>query len=116
MIHRDFYDKQVFVDPEGGIGVLDFDTLCVGEPALDVANMLVHLELRSWQGRCSRGPASKAAGAFLDGYDPPPKVQARLGAYRDSTRLRLACLYAYRPRWRHLSADLVRCIGRLGFE
>ncbi|MHC4415977.1 MAG: phosphotransferase [Planctomycetota bacterium] len=110
-IHRDFYDKQVFIDAEGRIGMLDFDTTAVGEPALDVANMLAHLELRAMQERCSWGLVSKAADALLAGYAPSSTVQARLGAYCDATRLRLACLYAYRPRWRNLTSELA---GRIG--
>lgn len=42
---------------------------------------------------------------------PEADVQARLGAYQDASRLRLACLYALRPRWRHLTAQLVKRIG-----
>ena len=49
LLHRDFYDKQIIVDGDGSVGLLDFDTLATGEAALDVANALVHLELRAWQ-------------------------------------------------------------------
>ncbi len=111
LIHRDFYDKQIFIGPDGAVGMLDFDTAAVGEPALDVANMLVHLELRVLQGRCSPGSASTATAAFLQGYDPEPGVAARLDAYLDASRLRLACLYAFRPRWRYLLLELVQRIG-----
>lgn len=111
LIHGDFYDKQAVLDPEGGVGILDLDTIAVGEAALDVGNMLAHLELRALQGRCSHEVASRAAGAFLDGYDPPPEVRARVPAYTDASRLRLACLYAFRPRWRQLLSGLVSRIG-----
>ncbi len=106
-IHRDFYDKQIFADAGGRIGLLDFDTSALGEPALDVANMLEHLELRALQGLCSNELASSASEAFLDGYGPPISVTKRLGAYRAATRVRVACLYAYRPRWRRIHQLLV---------
>ena len=108
MIHRDFYEKQVVIGSDGQVGILDFDTAAVGEPALDVANIFAHLELRVLQGRCSLRSASHATDALLEGYDSRSKVLARLPAYRDASRLRLACVYAFRPRCRHLVTELVR--------
>ena len=112
LLHRDFYDKQVFIDPAGRTGLLDFDTIAAGEPALDVANMLVHLQLRAMQQRCSPDSAEQAAAAFLEGYRPDPAVQQRLAAWQDATRLRLACLYTWRPQWRHLGPALVESVQR----
>ena len=97
-LHRDFYDKQVFVDGEQA-GVLDFDTLAQGEAALDVANAAVHFELRALQGRCTAEQAAEAAEAFLDAYAPDRAVRARIPAYAAAARLRLACVYLFRPRW-----------------
>jgi hypothetical protein len=97
LVHRDLHDKQVLVPAAGDAGMLDLDTLAGGEAALDVANLLVHLELRALQGRCSRSRAVTAAQAFLDAYRPGPAVRARLGVYAAATRLRLACVYAFRP-------------------
>jgi len=106
-LHRDFHDKQVFIDAAGRAGILDFDTMALGEPALDVANMLVHLELRALQQRCSPDAAGRAAEAFLDAYRPDAGVRQRLAAYEAATRLRLACLYTWRPAWRHLGPKLL---------
>ena len=112
LLHRDFYDKQVFIDPAGRTGLLDFDTFALGEPALDVANMLVHLQLRATQQRCSLDCAERATAAFLEGYHPDAAVRQRLAAYQDATRLRLACLYTWRPQWRHLGPALVESVHR----
>lgn len=96
-LHRDLHDGQILVDDHGAVGLLDLDTLATGEPALDVANLLVHLELATLGGRCAPDRASAAAAAFLDGYGDPPPPPDRLAAYADATRLRLVCVHAFRP-------------------
>lgn len=105
-LHRDFYDKQILIAEDGRAGLLDFDTLARGEAALDLANALVHFELRALQGHISTALSIKAQRALIMGYDPEPAVQARLSAYAQATRLRLACVYSFRPRWR----DCVRTL------
>ncbi len=119
VVHRDFYDKQVVIDGDGRPGLLDFDTLGSGEAALDVANMLGHLELRVLQGDCSREAAAAAGRAFLTGYGagygagygPDDAVMGRVAAYLDATRLRLAVLYAFWPKWAGLSERLLGAVG-----
>jgi hypothetical protein len=113
-VHRDFHDKQVVVQEDGAIGVLDFDTLSLGEPALDVANALAHFELRSLQGLCTPATARETSRAFLEGYAVEDETAARLQAYLDATRLRLACLYALRPAWRPIPDLLITRLGRTG--
>jgi aminoglycoside phosphotransferase len=110
LLHRDLHDKQVFLPPGGRVGLLDVDTLTMGEAALDVANLLAHLELRALQGHCAERASVEVAAAFVRGYEPSDAVRARLPAYLDASRLRLACVYAHRP-----AADLVpRLLERLG--
>jgi len=106
-VHRDLHVKQVLVTADGEVGVLDLDTLAKGDPAVDVANFLAHLELRSLQGHYSPDRAGLAAAAFVDGYRPDRALRARLTAYTAATRVRLACVYAFRPRWRHLARHLL---------
>ncbi|HEV2809673.1 MAG TPA: phosphotransferase [Acidimicrobiales bacterium] len=107
LVHRDLHDKQIVVADEDDAGLLDLDTLAVGDPAIDVANLLVHLELRLMQGHCRREVAGVAGDAFLAGYGPDRDVVARIDAYAAATRLRLVCVYAFRPCWRHLAANLL---------
>ena len=111
LLHRDLHDKQIFVEPCGSIALLDFDTLATGEPALDVANMLAHFELRAIQRCCSKSGAARAADAFMIAYDPGNGVRQRIPAYLDAARLRLACLYAYRPRWPEVPDALIARLG-----
>lgn len=101
--HRDLHDKQLLAGEGGSVGLLDFDTLTLAEPALDLANLRVHLLLRRDQGRWS--PARTAVAlAAVDrvlarcGVDPE-----RTRAYAAATALRLACVHAYRPADRALA-------------
>ena len=96
-VHRDLHDKQLVVDGHGEVGFLDFDLAAAGEPALDLANLLVHLELRAYQGAAPADLASRCAQAVLDGYDPPTSVLARLDVHAQATRLRLIAVCAFRP-------------------
>ncbi|CAN5319180.1 hypothetical protein BH20ACT3_BH20ACT3_04250 [soil metagenome] len=110
LLHRDLHDKQLLVDEAGGetsVGVLDLDTLAVGERALDLANLLVHLELRVAQGRLDERRADRAADAFLAGAEVDLATERRLGAHATACRLRLAAVYAFRPRWRWVSPVLL---------
>ncbi|WP_219417407.1 aminoglycoside phosphotransferase family protein [Pseudonocardia nigra] len=92
--HRDLHDKQlVDTPPAPTVGLLDLDTLCSADPALDAANLLAHLHLRTLQGRCGPDTARDCALALHDpGLDP--------GAVRTWTAaalLRLAAVYTFRP-------------------
>jgi Phosphotransferase enzyme family len=109
--HRDLHDKQIFLDGGPSVGLLDFDTLTAAEPALDLGNLLVHLELRATQGDCDWGWAGRMAEGLLEGYGTPWSGEDRLSAYADATRVRLACVYAFRPRWTGVSAALLSRVG-----
>jgi aminoglycoside phosphotransferase (APT) family kinase protein len=50
-LHRDLHDKQLILD-ETGVGLIDFDLAALGDPSLDLANLVVHLQGREAQGRC----------------------------------------------------------------
>lgn len=112
LLHRDFYDKQIFIDAEEQIGLLDFDTLAIGEAALDLANALVHFELRMLQGKYAPDVAAEAKAAWLDGYQPEAQVRRRLLAYADAARLRLACVYTFRPHGPTLGPKLLAKVGQ----
>lgn len=106
-LHRDLHDRQLLVTSRGEVGLLDFDLAAVGEPALDLANLLVHLELRARQGHCSWERARLGATAILAGYQPAPEVAIRLPGYVLTTRLRLAAVYSFRPAGRLAAHDLM---------
>lgn len=95
LIHRDLHDGQVLIDDRGRAGVLDFDLLAIGDPALDLANLIAHLELRATQGLVP-DPAPLIA-AVLAGYRPTKAIAARIPTYRALTHRRLTAVYAFRP-------------------
>ena len=75
--HRDLHEKQVLIS-DGVAGLLDFDTLCLSDPALDAGNLLAHL--------------------FLSGQDEA-LLRAELdfpgiGLWRSAALYRLAMIYA----------------------
>jgi Phosphotransferase enzyme family len=108
LVHRDFHDRQVLVGAGGTVGIIDFDTLAIGEPAVDLGNALAHLDLAAAQGLASSARIAEHADAFLSAYQPPPETLARVPVYEKATRLRLECLHAFRPRppaTLHLAAD-----------
>jgi len=96
-VHRDLHDKQALFDGDR-VGLLDFDLAAAGEAALDLANLLVHLELRGLQGIGTSELVRAAADAVLEGYAPSEAVLARLPAYDLATRRRLVAVYGFRPR------------------
>lgn len=118
VLHRDLHDKQLLVpsgpfgarDIEAGsirVGLIDVDTLAVGERALDVANLLVHLELRVRQGLLSEHRAHDAADALRRGIGDGP-LWERVPAYAAAARLRLAGVYAQRDGWHAVARELLR--------
>lgn len=105
LLHRDLHDKQLLVDEDGTVGVLDFDLLAVGDPALDLGNLLAHLDLRVAQDLLA--DAGPLRDAVLDGYAPDRALLTRLPAAERATRLRLAAVYSFRPRWTAAAATLL---------
>ncbi|WP_147918935.1 phosphotransferase family protein [Ruania zhangjianzhongii] len=107
LLHRDLHDKQLLIDGVA-VGMLDFDLAALGDPALDLANLLTHLELRARQERCSADRAHRCAAAVRAGYGPVPQSwQRRIAGYELATRVRLACVYAFRPAHAQAAAQLV---------
>lgn len=107
LVHRDLHDKQLLVAGSAPVGLLDLDTLALGDPALDVANVCIHLELRRRQGLITRRRAEAARIAFLRGLSATDELLERVPAYAALARLRLAAVYAYRPRWSPLISTLL---------
>ncbi|RTE48283.1 phosphotransferase [Actinobaculum sp. 352] len=120
--HRDLHDGQILWDGST-LGILDVDTACAAEAALDLANLRAHVELGALissnlprphigSSRLSSSTPSQAsaashsytpafATAVLDMLDNAvarsAATSARFDAYLRSARLRLAFVHAFRP-------------------
>ena len=106
--HGDLHDKQIFVqDPDAPLGLLDFDEAGRAEAAADLANLAVHLELRLGQRRLTPERYRIARGLVIATAEELPVTAARFDAYANATRLRLGCLYSFRPQWATLAEDFL---------
>ncbi|EXF25913.1 hypothetical protein BG28_10810 [Nesterenkonia sp. AN1] len=104
--HRDLHDKQLLWTPENGPGLLDVDTACLADPALDLGNLRAHALLRRMQGLWQSHEAdtvTSAVDAAADRLAVPPDA---LAVYERAAVLRLGCVYAVRPTYRGVAALL----------
>lgn len=104
VVHRDFYDKQLLLF-EGGLSLLDLDTVCHGDAEIDIGNFAAHLWLRGLQLQESKRCDDLAA-TFVAAY-PATVDPRRVRWYRRTALLRLACNYAMRPRWRQIAPAII---------
>ena len=106
--HGDLHDKQIFTaDPGGTLGLLDFDEAGRAEAAADLANLAVHLQLRLSQHRLTAGRYRTARGHVIATAEELRVTPARFDAYAAATRLRLGCLYSFRPQWTAVAEDIL---------
>ena len=114
--HRDLHDGQLRVRRGSAPALLDLDGLCLADPSLDLANLLAHLPLRALQRGTEVRPEAyeQAAQALVDGYEPgqDEEFRTRLRFHQASSFLRLALVYALRPRWTRVVAPLVTLASR----
>lgn len=110
-IHRDFYDKQILYSPERTT-LLDFDNLCLGDPAQDYGNFIAHLILRMYQEPERAKNIVNGMRAFENTYPVYDNTFVpRTEWWQNATLLRLAVLYALRPRWRQLAPAILQKIN-----
>jgi hypothetical protein len=114
LLHRDLHDKQVVLAPGERTGLLDLDLATHGDPAVDVANLVAHLDLRVRQGSCARDRAARCTAALLEGYAPDGALLGRLSPYIALTRLRLAGVYSFRPTPPGLVEELLDAAAGVG--
>lgn len=105
----DLHDKHI-IGLGGGspLGLVDFDEAARAEPALDLANLDVHLDVRLRQQqltpeRCAAAHAQVRAAVGQLGVS-----RVRFESYAAVHRLRLACLYSFRPRWAALASSYLQ--------
>ncbi|MWV60277.1 hypothetical protein [Rathayibacter sp. VKM Ac-2754] len=102
LAHRDLHDKQLLAS-EGALALLDLDTAAQAEAALDLGNLRAHLGLRVAQGLLPPAASAVAIGVVDLAAERAGAAPERLALYETAARLRLACLYLFRPPWRALA-------------
>ncbi|MFE4227971.1 phosphotransferase [Arthrobacter sp. NPDC056886] len=106
--HGDLHDKQIFTaGPGAPLGLLDFDEAGRAEAAADLANLAVHLQLRLRQHRLSAERYQTARRHVIATAEELLVTPARFDAYASATRLRLGCLYSFRPQWAALAEEFL---------
>src|SRR5699024_2132235 len=99
LIHRDLHDKQILWQPDAPPGLLDVDTATLGDPALDIANLRTHATWRELQGLWSAEQSAVVREEIDRTALRLDILPDALAAYESGTTARLACVYAFRPRW-----------------
>lgn len=103
--HRDLHEGQILLD-QGRTGLLDFDTLRLGDPALDVGNLQAHLVLAGLRG----GVLRRAFVTAMDNALPQFSLR-RIALWRRAALLRLAMIYAFSALPREVILGLIREAG-----
>lgn len=104
--HRDLHDKQLLWSPQSGPGLLDVDTACLADPALDLGNLRAHARLRLLQGVWGDHAARTVVTAIDVTAARLEVPAASLAAYERAAVLRLGCVYAVRPAYIDVAAAL----------
>jgi len=115
-IHRDAYHDQILVDGEQ-LAILDLDDAAMSEPAIDVANIVAHLQLLGIQRHGRATALATVIDAFLDqALTLDPRLDRRLlDLLQAATLLRLAGIHiGGQDGVRVATLLLDECAGMLG--
>ncbi|MGL5011381.1 MAG: aminoglycoside phosphotransferase family protein [Paracoccaceae bacterium] len=101
LCHRDLHEGQILLNRRRA-GFLDFDTLRLGDPALDAGNLQAHLLLATLRDRLPRR-------AFVTAIDTalPHLSLHRIAVWRRAALLRLAMIYAFSAEPREVILGLI---------
>jgi Ser/Thr protein kinase RdoA (MazF antagonist) len=104
-IHRDCYHEQFVIDG-ARLGVLDLDDAAMGEPAVDIANMLAHLSLLEVQAGVDLGAARARFRHAAFAWDPGLDA-ALVDVLIAATCLRLAGIHVSRERGHAVATAMI---------
>ncbi|MGH3474165.1 MAG: ABC transporter transmembrane domain-containing protein [Aeromicrobium sp.] len=110
--HGDFTPSQVLLD-DGAASIVDLDTLCWADPALDVGRYLAHLDVLATKlsGHDARPLVDDLSEAFVESYSAAAPTTAtgivdRVGFYRALTLTRTAVHACRQTKDRRLDVAL----------
>jgi aminoglycoside phosphotransferase (APT) family kinase protein len=95
LVHGSLYPGEFFLG-DGDVTIVDFDTICHGDPAVDVGNFLGHLKRKALQLGWTEEEARCYAETFLAAYEAECAVRGALSTGR---------LAAGRERWCAVEQD-----------
>ena len=104
--HRDLHDKQLLWSQKQGPGLLDVDTACLADPALDLGNLRAHALLRRLQGVWSPAQAETVTFCVDETAQRVGAPLPTVAVYEQSALLRLGFVYAVRPQYAEVAAQL----------
>jgi Phosphotransferase enzyme family len=110
-IHRDLSGNNTLL-VQDRVALLDWDSLAVGDPALDVGSVVGNIAVADLASRAQSGtrplaPATELAAAFLEAYGADADVRERASIYADARRLKTACSLAWLPGQEPLAERLL---------
>lgn len=108
--HRDFHDKQLLWSSQRGPGLLDVDTACLADPALDLGNLRAHALLRRLQGIWTAAQAETVTFCVDETAQRIGAPVSTVAVYEQSALLRLGFVYAVRPQYASVAAQLRQLI------
>jgi len=111
--HGDYKADHVWVTRDR-LTLLDFDTCCLAEPALDVGKFLA--DVTWWYAVRGRGGGAAAQRLFLAGYGAVPAeelARARLYEAVVLSKLTIRRLRRFAPDWGRRTEELLDLAGRL---
>jgi len=108
VVHGDLHDKNIFASTNN-VALIDLDGVGLGTAEDDVANLGVHLQLRSLQAGQHHIVGDEHAERLYRAYQSLRTLdRKRLNAVERHTWFRLACIYRFRRTSRHLVPELLR--------
>lgn len=104
--HRDLHDKQLLWSAQAGPGLLDVDTACLADPALDLGNLRAHALLRRRQGVWTAEQAETVTFCVDETAQRIGAPMPTVAVYEQSALLRLGFVYAVRPQYARVAEQL----------
>jgi len=107
IVHTDLHDKNILLGGYGA-GLIDLDGVAVGRPEIDLANLAVHVRLRSLQAGGDASAADPFIAALLDAYRRVARIDTDLLARSERhVWFRLAVLYRLRRSGTGITDELL---------
>ena len=107
--HRDFHEAQLLI-AGNQCGILDFDTWCNADPALDVGNFLAHIRLWELRNAINAVPFTSSF-TLAASAGQPSGFAERISVWKRASLLRLAAIYAFTSEMDHVVRQLAAEAG-----